>query len=311
MFATFIKTSVLATLLIGCATARPPAEAELTRTVTALRAQNTAYARKIEELENQVFVLSAELDMRRSVETPRPSEPSAAAVPAPPLPETKLLPGRETPPPEAGEPPGSLVDEAVVEYAGAAAEERSGKRPMLKLWGQGAAESEGSVEDLMPERPRAPAGASPGPRAPQDAAESTTRSRNKDSEVALYQSANEHLRAGDTNQAVDAFRTFVKRYPTHELADNAQYWLGECFYHSKNYSKALREFRRVVEQFPRGNKVPDALLKLGFSYLALGSTRPGREALSELARTYPRHPASGLAAAKLMELAEQEKKEAR
>ena len=106
----------------------------------------------------------------------------------------------------------------------------------------------------------------------------------------------------------------MKRYPSHELADNAQYWLGECFYHRKDYSMALREFRRVVEKFPRGNKVPDALLKLGFSYLALGSTRPGREALTELVRSYPRHPASGLAAAKLAELAElakQDGKEAR
>jgi tol-pal system protein YbgF len=293
MFATPIKTSVLATLLIGCATARPAAsEAELARAVTALRAQNTAYTRKIEELENQVFVLTAELDTRRSVESHRP--PDAAAVIPPALPETKLRPGRETPQPEAAEAPASLVDEAVVEYAGAAAEEPSGKRPLLKLWGPGAGpESEGA-------------------RAPDEAFEPSGRMQARGGgEVALYQSANDFLRAGSTGEAVEAFRAFVKRYSTHELADNAQYWLGECYYHRKDYSTALREFKRVVEKFPRGNKVPDALLKLGFSYLALGSTRPGREALSELVRTYPRHPASGLAAAKLAELAEHDKKEAR
>jgi tol-pal system protein YbgF len=309
MFATPIKTSVLATLLIGCATARPAAsEAELTRTVTALRAQNTAYTRKIEELENQVFVLTAELDTRRSVESHRPADAVVVAPPA--LPETKLKPGRETPQPEAAEPPASLVDEAVVEYAGAAAEERSGKRPLLKLWGPGAApESDGPAFEMPPERPRTPPPAGP---VPGEAFEPSGRTQARGGgEVALYQSANDFLRAGSTGEAVEAFRAFVRRYSGHELADNAQYWLGECYYHRKDYSTALREFKRVVEKFPRGNKVPDALLKLGFSYLNLGSTRPGREALSELVRTYPRHPASGLAAAKLAELAEHDKKEAR
>jgi tol-pal system protein YbgF len=309
MFATLIKTSVLATLLLGCATRPVASEAELSRTVTALRAQNTAYSRKIEELENQVFVLSAELDMRRSVETPRPAEP--AAVAPPPLPETKLQPGRETPSPEGSEAPGSLVDEAVVEYAGAAADDKPGKRPLLKLWGPGAAsDPDGPIEEVALERPRnpTPAVAWPAPRASEPAARPVDRNGG---EVALYQSANDHLRAGETGEAVEAFRAFVQRYSSHELADNAQYWLGECYYHRKDYSTALREFRRVVEKFPRGNKVPDALLKLGFTYLALGSTRPGREALTELVRTYPRHPASGLATAKLQELAEHEKKEAR
>jgi tol-pal system protein YbgF len=296
MFASHLKTSVLAVLptlaAMGCATAKlPPSEAELTRTVTALRAQNTAYARKIEELENQVFVLTAELDTRRSIEPARPAD-----QPPPPLPETKLQPGRDTPQPEAADTPASLVDEAVVEYAGAAAEQRPGKRPVLRLWGPDtAAEEPEEAAETAPERPsrkeEAPVRGS--------------------SEVALYQSANDHLRAGETGEAVTAFRAFVKRYPNHELADNAQYWLGECFYHRKDYSMALREFRRVVEKFPRGNKVPDALLKLGFSYLALGSTRPGKDALTELARSYPRHPASGLAAAKLAELAEHDQKEAR
>jgi tol-pal system protein YbgF len=309
MIGTLLKTSVLATLLIGCASTPAGSEAELSRTVNALRAQNTAYARKIEELENQVFVLTAELDTRRSVEPGRPLEPVG---PPPTLPETKLRPGREVPQPETVEPPQSLVDETAVEYAGAAAEERSGKRPLLRLWGPGSSELDPApMQEAAPERPSRAA-------VPTSVLPSGTAERPPvpgSSEVALYQIANDHLRAGATAEAMAAFRTFVKRFPNHELADNAQYWLGECFYHRKDYSMALREFRRVVEKFPRGNKVPDALLKLGFSYLALGSTRPGKETLTELARSYPRHPASGLATAKLAELAaeqgEQDGKESR
>ena len=62
---------------------RPPTpEAELNRTVNALRAQNTAYTRKIEELENQVFVLQAELDSRRAGRRRRPAAERGAAAAA-------------------------------------------------------------------------------------------------------------------------------------------------------------------------------------------------------------------------------------
>jgi tol-pal system protein YbgF len=86
------------------------------------------------------------------------------------------------------------------------------------------------------------------------------------------------------------------------LADNSQYWLGECFYDRKDYASAVREFRKVIEHYPSGNKVPDALLKVGYSYLLLGSTEAGKQTLLQLQRSYPRHEAAGLAAARLAEL---------
>jgi tol-pal system protein YbgF len=86
------------------------------------------------------------------------------------------------------------------------------------------------------------------------------------------------------------------------LADNSQYWLGECFYDRKDFTSAVREFRKVIEHYPSGNKVPDALLKVGFSYLSLGSVDAGRQTLSQLQRSYPRHEAAGLASARLAEL---------
>ena len=50
---------------------------------------------------------------------------------------------------------------------------------------------------------------------------------------------------------------------------------------------AMREFRRVVEKYPQGNKVSDALLKVGFAHLAIGSTEAGRQTLEQLVRSYP------------------------
>jgi tol-pal system protein YbgF len=302
---------VLAATASGCGTAATAArpEADLARTVESLRAQNAAYARKVEELENQVFLLNGELDARRPGEV---ASAAAAPVPAPPpaLPEVKLARGER--PPEvdpaadpAGERPQSLVEEAAIEYAGAAAE-RSGKRPLLRLWGA-PSDAGQSPEMVEVEAPRAPAHArQPGPAARPAAVrdESRTGPRSDPGEAGLrmYQLALDHLRNGRHDEAVATFRGFVKQHPQHDLADNAQYWLGECYYDRKDYSTALREFRRVAERFPQGNKAPDALLKVAFSYLALGSARPARETLQEIIRSYPRHQAAGLARAKLGEL---------
>jgi tol-pal system protein YbgF len=120
--------------------------------------------------------------------------------------------------------------------------------------------------------------------------------------VDLYRRSLEALRAGRHVEAAAGFRDFLKQHANHDFADNAQYWLGECYYDQKDYPMALREFRRVVEKYPQGNKVPDALLKVGFAHLALGSTEVGRQTLEQVVRSYPRHEAAGLANAKLSEL---------
>jgi tol-pal system protein YbgF len=281
----------VAALALGCATARKagPSEAEAVRTIEALRAQNAAYARQLEELENRVFLLTDQLESRKVNEQ---------RVAPPKLPEVKLHPGTEAAPAEPAEPPASLVGEEDVEYAGAAAQSQV-RRPVLRLWGSEPAPPVAMVREPRPAarpaaHPAAVVVSAKGAAAPaREAAETPLR---------VYQQALEDLRAGRHEEAAAGFRAFARKFPDHDYADNAQYWLAECFYDRKDFSMAVREFRQVVEKFPHGNKVPDALLKVGFAYLALGSTRPGRQALEELTRTYPHHQASALASAKLAEL---------
>jgi tol-pal system protein YbgF len=270
----------------ACATAPPPAQQDPAKTIESLRAQNALYARQIEELENRVFILSDRLETRK-VNDERATPPA----PPPRLPEAKLERGRPAPPPEAEaapSAPASLVDDPSIEYADAALQS-SGKRPLLRLWGSAMPDPlEPTVIVEHPARGHRPVASEP-------VAESTA-------PLSIYRRSLEHLRAGRHDEAVAGFREFIKKHPDHDYADNAQYWLAECFYDRKDYGAAVREFQRVVERFPQGNKTPDALLKVGFSYLALGSARPGREKLEEVTRAYPRHPAAALAAAKLAEL---------
>jgi tol-pal system protein YbgF len=114
-----------------------------------------------------------------------------------------------------------------------------------------------------------------------------------------YRSAVELVKAGKHEQAVSALRAFLKSYPRHDYADNAQYWLGESFYARKDYTQALTEFRATIETYPRGNKVPDALLKVGYCYQALGQSDKARAVLEQVVNLYPKSEPAVLASKKL------------
>lgn len=119
---------------------------------------------------------------------------------------------------------------------------------------------------------------------------------------AEYQRYYEALRAGNHSYAVTGFRNFVERFPGHDFADNAQYWLGEAFYDQKRYKSALAEFRKVVDNHPQGNKVPDALLKLGYCYSQLAEEDKAKQVWQQVLQVYPKSNPAALAATKLREL---------
>ena len=70
--------------------------------------------------------------------------------------------------------------------------------------------------------------------------------------------------------AIAGFRRFPARVPDqHALADNAQYWLGEAYYVTRDYDRALTAFTRVGQLWPDSRKAPDAALKLGYTQFEL------------------------------------------
>jgi len=110
-----------------------------------------------------------------------------------------------------------------------------------------------------------------------------------------YRQAHETLKGGDVAEARRLFREFVTEFPQHELADNAQYWVGECYYDQRDYETAVRAFRHVIESYPTGNKVPDALLKIGLAYLSLGDRSSAREVLAKVVEIFPESNAARIA----------------
>jgi len=104
---------------------------------------------------------------------------------------------------------------------------------------------------------------------------------------AQYDHAFGLLRRGAFAEAETALTAFLDRHPKHELAGNAQYWLGESFYVRQMYPRAAQAFLNGFENYGDSAKAPDNLLKLGMTLGALGQADEACDALDELDRRFP------------------------
>src|SRR5215813_3280805 len=104
----------------------------------------------------------------------------------------------------------------------------------------------------------------------------------------LFAAAYGDYSRGNYDLAISEFRQYVETYPTSEMADNAQYWIGECFYSKKLLSEAVVEFDKVVQMFPKGDKVPGARFKKAMALIEMGQQDSGRAELTALIRLFPR-----------------------
>ena len=84
-----------------------------------------------------------------------------------------------------------------------------------------------------------------------------------------------------------AFASYIAKYPQSDLADNAQYWIGECFYSQKDFKAPRRRFKAVADHFPFGNKVPDALYKEALCERQLGQEDAAKATLGKLLEQFP------------------------
>ncbi|NIP72891.1 MAG: tol-pal system protein YbgF [Gammaproteobacteria bacterium] len=114
-----------------------------------------------------------------------------------------------------------------------------------------------------------------------------------------YQKAFDLLREGRYARAAEAFQGFLQQYPDSAYSDNAQYWLGETSYVSRDYQAAAAQFKKVLDDYPNSTKIPDATLKLGFTYYELGNWEQARAALETVLQQYPESTAARLAQTRL------------
>jgi tol-pal system protein YbgF len=118
----------------------------------------------------------------------------------------------------------------------------------------------------------------------------------------VYEEVYQKFRQGNLDAARQGFTDFLVLYPSSDLAPNAQYWLGECFYGRKDFKRAIDAFGRVRTAYPTSEKVPAAMLKEGFAYLALKDPKRGSTLLKQVVHGFPKSPEAGKASAKLSQL---------
>ncbi|MDI6738965.1 MAG: tol-pal system protein YbgF [Candidatus Edwardsbacteria bacterium] len=99
--------------------------------------------------------------------------------------------------------------------------------------------------------------------------------------------------------AVTGFREFIRKYPHSNLADNAQYWIGESFYAQRKFKDAAVEFERVIGDYPNQDKVPAAMLKAGLCRQELGEKAKADQLWQKLLKQYPKSQEALLAKEKL------------
>ena len=255
----------------------------LHKTVTELRTDKRSQERKLRDLQRQLDLVRAEVVSAQVDLSVPPSLPVEVAAPPP----TERVVG--------------VTDDGTeIVYEGDAALGRSG------AW-----------EDDPPRRSAPPLSSAPPPRARTSddrievrprAQARTARPLPREREAppersadaaSAYRDAVELVKSGRQDDAIAALRGFLGKHARHDYADNAQYWLGEAFYAKKDFTQALVEFRTVIETYPRGNKVPDALLKVGYCYASLGQNDKARAVLEQVVNLYPKTEPAALAAKRL------------
>jgi len=116
---------------------------------------------------------------------------------------------------------------------------------------------------------------------------------------ALYKNAKQTYERKDFAAAREKFKAFLAVYPKGELSDNAQFWIGECYYSEKEYEKAIIAYDDVLKKFPKGDKVPSALLKQALCWQELGDKTFAQSLLKRVIKEHPRTEQAKIAKEKL------------
>jgi tol-pal system protein YbgF len=145
------------------------------------------------------------------------------------------------------------------------------------------APSKSAVEQPRPQPPR--------PQTPQPPALSP--------EEDLYESALAKFRGGKSEEALAGFKHFLGNYPKSKLADNAQFWIGECYFSLRQYEQAILAYQEVIKNYPQGNKVPNSMLRQALAFNEINDTTSAKLLLKKIVKTYPNSSEAKIAEAKL------------
>jgi len=106
-------------------------------------------------------------------------------------------------------------------------------------------------------------------------------------EQKAYQKAFDLLRELRYEQAVTAFKGFIKQFPNGRYAHIAQYWIGEANYAQRNFKQAITDYQKLIDNYPNSPKLAEAMLKIGYSQYELKKFKQAEATLKQLTKNYP------------------------
>jgi tol-pal system protein YbgF len=118
----------------------------------------------------------------------------------------------------------------------------------------------------------------------------------------IYDMAYADYIRGNYSLAIDGFKIYREQFPDSPLADNALYWIGECFFSQRKFEEAIEQFNLLLFDYPQGDKSAAAYLKKGFCYLELGKKEEALSVLKLLIAKYPNEEETRLAQQKIKEI---------
>jgi len=118
----------------------------------------------------------------------------------------------------------------------------------------------------------------------------------------VYNTAYSDYLKGNFDLATDGFKIYRDNFPDSPLADNALYWIGECFFSQRKFSEAIDEFNNLILDYPQGDKIAAAYLKKGLSLAELRRKDEALVVFKLLISKYPLEEEARIAQEKIKEL---------
>jgi tol-pal system protein YbgF len=118
----------------------------------------------------------------------------------------------------------------------------------------------------------------------------------------VYEAALNTFREEKHKEAREMMEAFIRKYPEHTLAGNAQFWIAETYYAEKDYDDAILAYEDLLQKHKKHSKVPAAILKQGLAFIELGDNKAARGILREVIEKYPKSEQAKTASEKLSTL---------
>jgi len=121
----------------------------------------------------------------------------------------------------------------------------------------------------------------------------------------VYNMAYADYLKGNFQLAIDGFEIYKEQFSESPLADNAQYWIGECYFSQGKFEETIEEFNELILNYPHGDKISAAYLKKGLSLLELGKKEEALSVFKLMISKYPLSEETKLAQQKIKELVQE------